>query len=124
MKAVTITAVVPANAEKGTKELTGSITVQYPDTATEAIKVFGEEAVNSNAFANWRVTLQSGIRAGLKKGETSAQLQARLGSAKMGVSTGGARVDPVQAYLAQFASSTPEEQKKMLAELQERAAKK
>jgi hypothetical protein len=34
------------------------------------------------------------------------------------------KVDPVQAYLNQFQSATPEEQKKMLAELQARATKK
>ena len=42
----------------------------------------------------------------------------------MGVAAQGAKVDPVQAYYATFQSATPEEQAKMLAELQKRAAAK
>jgi hypothetical protein len=120
-----ITAQVPANKEKGTPQL-GPITITVDSGATldEMIQMFGKEAIQTNAEANWDVTLQSAIRAGLKKGETQAQLQARLGGAKMGISNKGVKVDPVQAYLNQFQSATPEEQKKMLAELQARATKK
>jgi hypothetical protein len=42
----------------------------------------------------------------------------------MGVAAKGIKIDPVQAYLAQFASATPDAQRQMLAELQARAAKK
>jgi hypothetical protein len=120
-----ITAQVPANKEKGTPQL-GPITITVDSGATldEMIQMFGKEAIQTNAEANWDVTLQSAIRAGLKKGETQAQIQARLGGAKMGISNKGVKVDPVQAYLNQFQSATPEEQKKMLAELQARATKK
>ncbi len=104
--------------------MTATITVQVPNTAAEAIQVFGDEAVLTNAVANWKITLQSNIRNGLKRGETAEQIQARLGGAKMGVAQAGAKVDPVQAYLAAFAAATPEKQKQMLAELQARAAKK
>ena len=58
----------------------------------------------------------------MRRGETPEQIQLRLKDAKMGVASKGAKVDPVQAYLAQFQTATPEEQKKMLAELQKRAA--
>jgi hypothetical protein len=120
-----ITAQVPANKEKGTPQL-GPITITVDSGATldEMIQMFGKEAIQTNAEANWDVTLQSAIRAGLKKGETQAQIQARLGGAKMSISNKGVKVDPVQAYLNQFQSATPEEQKKMLAELQARATKK
>ena len=101
-----------------------SITVQTGETATEMIKLFGEDAVKSNANANWVVTLQSNIRARLKKGETAEQIQAALGNAKMGVAVAGSKVDPIQAYLAMFASATPEKQKEMLKELQTKAAAK
>jgi len=128
-KKYTIDAKVPANKENGTPELSGAIAVEFPDldggdaALEEAKKLYGAAALLSNAFANWKITLQSNIRNALKRGENSPQIQARLGSAKMGVATKGARVDPLQAYLAAFQSASPAEQKKMLAELQARASK-
>jgi len=118
-----VNATVPANKEKGTKEKSATINVNYAATIAEAVQMFGEVAMLSNAFANWKVTLQSNIRNGLKRGETQEQIQVRLQDAKMGIVTKGALVDPVQAYVAKFQSATPEDQKKMLAELQRRAAK-
>jgi hypothetical protein len=129
MKPVAIAAKVPA--KDGKPELTATINVNFPDVEAdakkamaEAIQVYGEKAILTNAFANWRVTLQSNIRGGLEKGETAAQIQARLADAKMGVATAGVKVDPKQAFLAQFASATPEQQKALLAELQSAAGKK
>lgn len=124
MESLTVAAKVPANEKKGTKELGPcTVSVNTGKDAEEMIQMFGSEAVKSNAEANWAVTLQSNIRSGLKKGETTEQIQARLKDAKMGVAAKGAKVDPVQAYLAQFQSATPANQKKMLAELGKRAAK-
>ena len=124
MKKVTVEARVPANKEKGTPEMVGSATVNYAETLDEAKEMFGEEAILTNAFANWRVTLQSNIRSGLRKGEDPKSIAARLASAKMGVAATGAKVDPVQAYLAAFQNATPAEQQKMIKELQQRAAAK
>lgn len=119
------TAQVPANKEKGTPQLGPcTITVQTGETIAEMVQMFGMEAVKSNAEANWIVALQSNIRAGLRRGETPEQIQARLKDAKMGVAQKGVKVDPVQAYMAKFATASPEEQQKMLKELQARAAKK
>jgi hypothetical protein len=100
------------------------ITVDTGATAAEAIAMFGDKAVKSNADANWVVTLQSNIRARLLKGESAEQIQAALGQAKMGVAVKGAKVDPIQAYLAMFATASPEKQKEMLKELQTKAAAK
>jgi Ser-tRNA(Ala) deacylase AlaX len=100
------------------------ISVETGSTAAEMIQMFGEKAVKSNADANWRVTIQSNIRARLLKGETAEQIQAALGTAKMGVAVAGAKVDPIQAYLALFATASPEKQKEMLKELQTKAAAK
>ena len=122
-KDLTATAKVPANKEKGTPELGPvTITVKTGKDLKEMVQMFGEEAIKSNAEANWVVTLQGNIRAGLRRGETPEQIQARLANAKMGVAQKGVKVDPVQAYLAKFQSATPEEQQKMLAELKKRAA--
>ncbi len=121
MKDVIITAVVPENKEKGTSKQTGSITIQYPETVKEAVEMYGEEAILSNAFANFRVTLQGNIRSGLKKGEDIASISARLSGAKMGIAVAGAKVDPVEAYIAMFQSATPEKKKAMLADLEKGA---
>ena len=128
MKKLTVQANVPEKKDAAGKIMQiavgpYSITVETGDNAAEMIKLFGDEAVKSNADANWVVTLQSNMRAGMKKGETMAAMQARLGAAKMGVAQTGAKVDPVQAYLAMFQSATPEVQAKMLADLKSKAAK-
>jgi len=129
MENLTITAKIPAKAAVGDKPATPelgpcTVIVQNGATAKEQIELFGDEAVKTNADASWIVTVQSGIRAGLKRGEAPEQIQERLGSAKMGVASKGATVDPVQAYMAKFATMTPEEQKSEIAKLKERASKK
>ena len=129
MEKLSVQAQVPEKKDATGKVIqaaVGPFTLQV-DTgkdAAEMIQMFGGEAVKTNADSNWVVTLQANMRAGMKKGETQAALQARLGSAKMGVAQKGIKVDPIQAYMAEFSSSTPEKQKQMLADLQARAAKK
>lgn len=123
-KEVLITAKVPENKEKGIKEMNGQVTVNYGETAAECIEMFSDEAVKSNSFANWRVTVQNNIRAALKKGITPEGLQELLGASKMGVAQAGATINPIDAYIAQFASSTPEKQAEMLKDLQAGAKKK
>ncbi len=123
MKKVVVDAKVPENVEKGISAMTAAITVDYAENIKEAVEMFGEEAVLTNAFANWRVTLQGNIRGALRRGENADAIAARLASAKMGVAQSGGKADPVQAYLAAFQSATPDKQKEMLAELQKRAAK-
>lgn len=98
-----------------------TIEVVTGTTAQEMIEMFGAEAVKTNAESNWTVTLQGNMRAGMKKGESQEQLQARLGVAKMGVAQRGAIIDPIQAYMATFASATPEKQAQMIAELKAKA---
>jgi hypothetical protein len=124
MKKETISAVVPANEAKGVKEMSASVIVNFAENLNEAKAMFGEEAILTNAFANWRVTIQSNIRSGLKRGESPEAIATRLSTAKMGVAATGSKVDPEQAYLALFAAATPEKQKEMLAELKAKAATK
>jgi hypothetical protein len=110
----TVEATVPANEEKGIKEMSAMVTVNFAETLEEASQMFGEEAVLTNAFANWRVTLQSNIRSKLKAGLTPEQIQESLGAAKMGVAVGGTKIDPQAAFLMKFKTSTPEKQAEML----------
>jgi hypothetical protein len=132
MKKVAITAQVPANEKKGTKQL-GPVTIQvdYPDyeadpkkAMTEAIAAFGEKAILSNALDSFIITLQGNIRSGLAKGENQAALQTRLGAAKMGVSIKGVRVNTEDAIVAKLQSMTPEQQIAYINELKAKAAKK
>lgn len=128
MKELIVEAKVPEKKEgdKVIQKQLGPVQIKIKtgDTAAEMIQMFGDAAVKSNADANWVVTIQSNIRSRLKKGETVEQIQAALGSAKMGVAVAGAKVDPIQAYLAMFATASPEKQKEMLKELQAKAAAK
>ena len=88
-----IAAKVPANKEKGTEEMTAAIVVNYTDDLLEAEEMFGGEAILTNAFRNWAVTLQSGIRTALKAGMSPEQIQTKFADAKMGVAAIGMKVD-------------------------------
>lgn len=84
--------------------------VNYGETVEESVEMFGGEAVNSNAFANWRVTLQAAIRRSHEAGKNDEAIMDELADAKMGVAVSGGRVDPIQASLAKFKTMSPEEQ--------------
>ena len=122
MKEITVAARIPADEAKGTAEASAVINVKYAETVKEAVEMFGEEAVLSNAFNSWRVTLQSNIRSGLRKAEAPEAITARLANAKMGVTQTGVKIDPIQSYLAIFQNSTPEKQAEMLADLKKQSA--
>jgi len=118
MKQMEVSATVPKNeAKKVMEEKSAVIMVNYADSLDEALEMFGEEAVLTNAFANWRVTLQAGIRRALVAGKSQDQIQTEFASAKMGVATTGARIDPITASLAKFKGMTPEEQAAYLEQL-------
>ena len=121
MKDLQVTAKIPAKDD--VPEKIGSITVKAPETAEEGIKMFGDPAMLSNATANWVVTLQGNIRAGLKRGESPEAIQARLGTAKMGVAATKAAADPKAAWLAAYQAASPADRKKMKAELMAEAEK-
>ena len=107
-----ISATVPAEDDK--PEMSAVVVVNYADSLDEALDMYGEEAVLSNAFANWRVTLQANIRSKLKSGLTGDQIQDQLADAKMGVAASGGRVDAQTAFIAKFKMATPEKQAEML----------
>ncbi len=105
----------------GEESLSCVCVVNYSDDLNEAVQMFGEEAILTNAFNNWRVTLQSNIRAQLKRGIPCEQIQENLNEAKMGVTATGGRVDAQTAFIAKFKTATPEKQEEMLELLREAA---
>lgn len=122
-----VTAQVPEKKEGGVvvQEKLGPCTVivGFPSSYEEAVGYCTEEAMLSNAFANFKVTpIQSMIRAGLKAGKSETQIQEEAEKLVMGIARqGGGKVDVKAAYVAKFRSATPEEQAEMLAELRENA---
>lgn len=122
MKKIAVSALVPEKKDasgKVTQKQLGpiSVEVEYGETAAESIKMFGDEAVNTNAFANWRVTLQANIRGALKRGEDPKTIATRLATAKMGVAVTGGKVDAEAAFKAKFLAANPDERKKMIESL-------
>jgi len=109
-----VSAKLPAKEGRNAEELSATVVINYAETLDEARELYGEEAILSNAFANWRVTLQSNIRAKLIAGATAEQIQDALVDARMGVAATGGRVDPQTAFIAKFKMSTPEQQAEML----------
>ena len=121
-----VTAQVPEKKDSEgevTQPLLGPATllVGYPESLEEAEGWCSQDAILSDAFANWKVVLQSGIRAALKAGMTMDQIQEKYGTAVMGVAQTGGRVDAQTAFIAKFKMSTPEQQAEMLDKLREAA---
>lgn len=126
MKKMSVSALVPEKkdaAGKVTQKQLGplSVEVDYGETIEECVKLYGAEAIMSNAFANWRVTLQANIRGGLKRGEDPAVIATRLKSAKMGVAVTGGKVDAEAAFKAKFLAANPEQRKAMIQQLRDLA---
>ena len=92
---------VTAKASGDKDAASATVSVNTGADAQESIKLFGDDAVNSNANANWTVTIQAGIRRLLKAGKGEAEVQAAFEGCKMGVAL--ARVsDPTSAILAKW----------------------
>ena len=117
-KALKVSATDPGK-EKGEqvrKASSATIEIQTGGTAKEAIEMFGDEAVLSNANANWVVTLQSGVRRMLVAGKSQEEIQKEIGTSKMGVSR--ARVaDPTAAIKSKWKTWTDEERAAFIKEL-------
>ena len=106
------------SAKDGKDGDTVSVVVQVPETAEEAIKVYGDGSVLSNALAHWVVTIQAGIRR-LIKAKTSAEaIQAKFTNAKMGVAAARTGVDPIAAIKAKWPTMSAEDKKAFIADLQ------
>jgi len=123
-----VSALVPEkkDAEGNIKQAgLGPVTVEvdFYETLDEAKEAGKEEALISNAFANGRVTIQSGIRSALKRGEAPEEIINRYASWQLGVAQTGGKIDAEAAYRAKFLAASPEERKGMIEMLRKLAAK-
>lgn len=92
------------------------VSINTGGTAKEAIEMFGDDAVISNANANWTVTVQAGMRRLLKAGKKQDEVQAAFEGAKMGIAL--ARVsDPTGAILAKWPTMNEQERTEFLKKL-------
>ena len=120
-KTITVKATDPGK-EKGQQvreARTAEIEVQTAETAKEAINMFGDEAVLSNANSNWVVTLQAGIRRMLVAGKSLEEIQKEIGDSKMGVSRARTGVSAKNAIKKQWANWSPEERAAFIKEMKE-----
>lgn len=110
--------------DKETKAISRKCTsyVNFGETAEESIEMFGSEAVNTNAWANYKITARAAVVRMMNAGKTDEQIQDVMESAKMGVAVSGGAVDPIQASLAKFKTMSPEEQAEYLNQLRAAAS--
>ncbi len=123
-----VTAKVPEKKDKEGKIVqvalgATTIAIPYGDTVEESIKMFGGEPMNTNAFSNWKVIIQSWIRVRKIAGDSDEAIQKAALDRKMGIAATGGKVDPQAAYKAMFQAADPKEQAKMLEELRAGAKK-
>ena len=107
-------------AKEGKEGAEVSISMKFPETLKEAIELYGEAPILSNALANWKITIQSAMRRYIKVGKKADEIQSLLGGLKMG--TAIERVsDPKASFLSKFQAMTPEEKAAVIKELTEKA---
>ena len=117
---IEVSAKVPA--KDGLPEMSATVAVEFGETAEESIQLFGDEAINSNAIANGKVVIQSGIRRMLKAGKSQDEIQETFNTWKLGTALSPTKVDVMSASLAKFKSATPEQQAEFLEKLKAMAA--
>ena len=111
---------VGAKAPKVEKNWAG--TIEVPDTAAEMINSYGDQAVKDNAWANFKITIQSAIRRMLEAGKSDDEIQTTVSAMKMGVSLpragGGMTVTTAKnKLLGAWSEMTDEERKAFMAAL-------
>ncbi len=112
---------ITTKAGKDNDSATMAIDFTAPETLAEAVELYGEEVVFSNALANIVIGVQGVIRRHMKGNEKTpakdqAEIQAIISAYKPGVSTRTVK-DPTEKILAGFQSQSPDKQKDIIAQL-------
>ena len=112
--------IMDVSAKGGGKEIVGTWHVKVGETAAEGIEMFGDQAINSNANANAKITVRGAINRYLKAGKSHEEIQKILDGWKMGAAL--ERVsDPKGAFKALWATMSDEERKEMMQDLKNAA---
>jgi len=111
-------------AKDGKPEMTFNGSKEFPETAQEAINLYGDTPVRDNAWANFKVRIQSNVRSWLKAGKSSEEIQTLVDGLVMGVSApraaGGVTTAKAKdRVLADWANMSDEDRKAFMAALKE-----
>ena len=111
---------VGAKAPKVGKTFSG--TIEIPETAQGMIEAYGDAAVKDNAWANFKITIQSAIRRMLEADKSDDEIQTTVSAMKMGVSLpragGGMTVTTAKnKLLGAWSEMTDEERKAFMTAL-------
>ena len=117
MKKVTVAAKEPKSKKEGT------VSINWPDTLKEGIEMFGAEAILSNALANAKITVQSGLRRMLKVGKSPDEVQKVYNEWKLGVAIARVGADPIQATLAKADSMNEKDLNDLISRLKAKIGK-
>ncbi len=109
-------------ASKKINDVDRECTVQYDfgGTVEAAVEKFGADVVYSNFVRASVITAQAVMRRMLEAGKGQDEIQATMNSWKPGVAI-ERTIDPVASVLGKFGSMSPEEQKALIKQLQQRA---
>jgi len=127
MKSFDVTGKLPKSEKKGRKEdKSVTVPVLFPDfeadakvALIEAVKVFGEKAILSNAWSSFVIDVQNAVRNRLAKGQAEAEIKAALKDIKMGVALPRAAAVPTKDKLIAYAMTlTPQERAALIASIQ------
>ena len=108
------------NSKTGKRLKPGKCTFDFGGSCAAAIEMFGEDVVYSNFTRASVITAQAAMRRMLEAGKGQEEIQAAMNSWKPGVAI-ERTVDPVASVLGKFGSMSPEEQKALIKQLQQRA---
>ena len=96
------------------------IQFDFGGNTAAAVEKFGEEVVYSNFVRAATITAQAAIRRMLESGKSQEEITSAMQSWKPGVQL-ERTVDPVASVLGKFGSMSPEEQRALIKQLQQRA---
>jgi len=118
MKDLNITA--KAGKDKDAKSAT--IIVKAPETLAEAQEMYGDEAILTNAMANFVITEQNRVRADIKAGLDQPAIQEKHANDKMGISQPKGTADPTAAFLSKWQSMSEDEKAQVMRKMKGAAA--
>ena len=73
-------------AKDGNPEMVFNGSKDFPETAAEAIQLYGDTPVRDNAWANFKVRIQSNVRSWLRAGKSNEEIQTLVDGLVMGMS--------------------------------------